>query len=86
MTEARRRDFISFPMLPRRFLRPRNPTFQVNGYNVGAGNPQTVNRLVELLGGDVIHVPKRPGEPDCTFADISKIRESSWMGAEGRLH
>ena len=44
-------------------------------FNVGAGNPQTINRLVELLGGDVIHVPKRPGEPDCTFADISKIRK-----------
>jgi len=26
------------------------------------------NRLVELLGGDVVHVPRRPGEPDCTFA------------------
>ena len=42
--------------------------------NVGSGNTYSVNRLVELLGGDVIHVPKRPGEPDCTWADISKIR------------
>jgi len=32
-----------------------------------------VNRLVELLGGPVVYIPKRPGEPDCTFADISKI-------------
>jgi UDP-glucose 4-epimerase len=43
-------------------------------YNVGAGNPHTVNRLVELLGGDVVHLPKRPGEPDCTWADITKIK------------
>jgi len=43
-------------------------------FNVGAGSPQSVNRLVELLGGPVVHVPKRPGEPDCTHADISKIR------------
>jgi len=28
--------------------------------------------LVELLGGDVLHIPKRPGEPDCTWADITK--------------
>ena len=42
-------------------------------FNLGAGNPQSVNRLVELLGGDVIHVPKRPGEPDCTHADIGKL-------------
>jgi UDP-glucose 4-epimerase len=48
-------------------------------YNVGAGNPQSVNRLVELLGGDVVYLPKRPGEPDCTWADISKIRaEIGW--------
>jgi UDP-glucose 4-epimerase len=42
-------------------------------FNVGAGNPQSINRLVELLGGDVVYIPKRPGEPDCTFANISKI-------------
>ena len=43
--------------------------------NVASGNPQSVNRLVELLGGPVVHVPKRPGEPDCTWADITKARE-----------
>ena len=43
-------------------------------FNVGTGAPQSVNRLVELLGGPVVHVPKRPGEPDSTHADISKIR------------
>ncbi|MEP4379684.1 MAG: GDP-mannose 4,6-dehydratase [Alphaproteobacteria bacterium] len=45
-------------------------------WNLGAGQPQSVNRLVELLGsGDVIYIPKRPGEPDVTWADISKISE-----------
>ena len=49
-------------------------------YNVGAGSPQSVNRLIELLGGGkVMHLPKRPGEPDCTWADISKVRsELGW--------
>jgi len=38
-----------------------------------------VNRVIELLDGPVVSLPKRPGEPDCTFADISKIRkELSW--------
>jgi UDP-glucose 4-epimerase len=40
--------------------------------NIASGQPQSVNRLVELLGGPVVHVPKRPGEPDCTWADISR--------------
>jgi len=44
-------------------------------YNLGAGNPQSVNRLIELVGGDVVYIPKRPGEPDCTWADISKIQK-----------
>lgn len=42
--------------------------------NVGSGHTYSVNRLVELLGGDVVYIPKRPGEPDCTFADITKIQ------------
>ena len=42
-------------------------------WNLGAGNPQSVNRLVELLEGDKVYLPKRPGEPDCTWADITRI-------------
>jgi UDP-glucose 4-epimerase len=44
-------------------------------YNIGSGKSVSVNRLVELLGGEKIHIPKRPGEPDCTFADISAISQ-----------
>jgi UDP-glucose 4-epimerase len=44
-------------------------------YNVGSGKPVSVNELVRLLGSPpTVHIPKRPGEPDCTFADIAKIR------------
>ena len=44
-------------------------------WNLGAGNPQSVNRLVELIGGEVTYIPKRPGEPDVTWADITRIKE-----------
>ncbi len=43
-------------------------------FNVGSGNTYSINRLCELLGGEVTHIPKRPGEPDCTFADTAKIK------------
>ncbi|HVJ52105.1 MAG TPA: NAD-dependent epimerase/dehydratase family protein [Aliidongia sp.] len=44
--------------------------------NVGSGAAVSINRLVELLGAkDVVHIPKRPGEPDITFADITRIRD-----------
>ena len=49
-------------------------------YNVGSGQTISVNRLVELLTGEVTYIPKRPGEPDCTFADITKIRRDlNWQ-------
>ena len=44
-------------------------------FNVGSGNTYSINRLVELLGEEVVHIPKRPGEPDCTFADVTKIKK-----------
>lgn len=43
-------------------------------FNVGYGRAVSVNQIAELLGGKKVFVPKRPGEPDCTFADISKIQ------------
>jgi UDP-glucose 4-epimerase len=43
-------------------------------FNVGSANTYSVNRLAELLGGDTVHIPTRPGEPDSTFADIRKIQ------------
>lgn len=42
--------------------------------NVGSGNHYSVNYLVSLLGGEKVHIPKRPGEPDCTFAETAKIK------------
>lgn len=50
-------------------------------YNVGSGQPVSVNELVRQLGSpSSVRIPKRPGEPDCTWADISKIcRELNWQ-------
>lgn len=49
-------------------------------FNVGSGGTYSVNQLVKLLGGEIIYIPKRPGEPDCTFADTTKInRTLGWQ-------
>lgn len=49
-------------------------------YNVGSSRPVSVNELVSLLDyKDTVNIPKRPGEPDCTFADTTKIeRDLGW--------
>jgi UDP-glucose 4-epimerase len=73
------RDFIYATDVAEAFLCAAQTEHSGRIYNVGAGNPQSVNRLVELLGGSVVHIPKRPGEPDCTWADISRIKgELGW--------
>ncbi len=74
------RDFVYAADLARAFLMAAETQKSGEVWNAGAGRPQPVNRLVELLGGAVVHVPKRPGEPDCTWADIGKIgRDLGWQ-------
>jgi UDP-glucose 4-epimerase len=73
---AQRRDFVFVTDVARAFLLAAEADQSGEIFNLGSGNPQTVNRLVELIGGDVVHVPKRPGEPDCTWADVRKIRQT----------
>lgn len=76
---TQRRDFLYVTDVADAFLAAAL-TDKVNDiWNLGAGNPQSVNRLVELLGGERQTIPKRPGEPDVTYADIGKIsRELGW--------
>src|SRR5439155_20913088 len=71
---TQRRDFLYVTDVARAFYLAAKSERTNEIYNLGAGNPQPVNRLVELLGGEVVRVPKRPGEPDCTWADISRIK------------
>ena len=49
-------------------------------FNVGSGQTYSINSLIKLLGKNkIVNIPKRPGEPDCTFADISKIlKKTKW--------
>jgi UDP-glucose 4-epimerase len=71
---TQRRDFVYVTDVAEALLAAARSEIAGERFNVGAGNPQSVNRLVELIGGEVVHVPKRPGEPDCTFANIAKVR------------
>ncbi|MFZ5790026.1 MAG: NAD-dependent epimerase/dehydratase family protein [Pseudomonadota bacterium] len=79
---TQRRDFVYVTDVARAFLAAAETNRVGEFWNLGGGNPQSVNRLVELLGGDKVFIPKRPGEPDVTWADIGKIqRELGWSPA-----
>ncbi len=77
------RDFIFVTDVAEAFLAAADTPVVGERFNVGAGDPQPINRLVAILGGDVTYVPKRPGEPDCTFANIDKI--TSMLGWKPRI-
>lgn len=68
------RDFTYVTDVANAFLTAAKSSACAEIFNVGSGETVSVNRLVELLGGEVTYIPKRPGEPDCTYADITKIR------------
>ena len=44
-------------------------------YNIGSGRETKVNYIDKLIGEKKIHIPKRPGEPDRSLSDISKIKK-----------
>ena len=69
------RDFTYVTDVARAFLNAAESRATGIALNVGSDNHYSINQLVELLGGKTTYVPKRPGEPDCTFADTTKIHE-----------
>ena len=74
------RDFTYVTDVAEAFLCAAQSSVSGEAMNVGSGNHYSVNRLVELLGGAVEFIPKRPGEPDCTYADVEKIKRLlGWM-------
>ena len=76
---TQKRDFVYASDVAEAFLLAAETPKTGEAWNVGAGNPQSINRLVELLGGPVVYIPRRPGEPDVTWADIGKItRDVGW--------
>jgi len=49
-------------------------------FNLGSGQETSVNHIARIIGGKRINVSKRPGEPDRSQADITKIkRVLGWM-------
>ena len=51
----------------------------MNFYNYFLQSYKTIsiNKIVSLLKGKKTFIPKRPGEPHATFADISKIKKDT---------
>ncbi|MDC1375724.1 GDP-mannose 4,6-dehydratase [bacterium] len=72
---SQKRDFVYVTDVAQGFYKAATTKLIGERFNLGGGNPQTINYLIELLKGEVVYLPKRPGEPDITFADIKKIQQ-----------
>lgn len=70
------RDFTYVTDVAGAFVKAAESDISGEIFNVGSDGTYSVNELVSLLGGEVTYIPKRPGEPDCTFADITKIQKT----------
>ncbi|MBI2058249.1 MAG: SDR family oxidoreductase [Nitrospirae bacterium] len=70
------RDFTYVTDVARAFLQAAESDLSGVPLNIGTGQCHSVNELVGLLGGGPkVRLPRRPGEPDCTHADIARVRE-----------
>jgi UDP-glucose 4-epimerase len=67
------RDFTYVTDVASAFLEAATSGLTGEVFNVGSSHHYSILRLVELLKGEIIFIPKRPKEPDCTFADVKKI-------------
>ena len=73
------RDFTYVTDVVEAFLKASKSNISNEVFNVGSGKHVSVKKIAKYLGGETIHIPKRPGEPDITFADTTKIkRKLNW--------
>jgi UDP-glucose 4-epimerase len=76
-----KRDFVYVTDVASAFLAAAYSDTNTQRYNIGNADPKSINSLVALLGkNEVVYLPKRPGEPDVTFANNDKAkRELGWQ-------
>ena len=74
------RDFIHVYDLVNAIILTAQKGKQGEIYNVGNGKEIPVNLIADIIGGNKVSIPQRPGEPDRSLADISKIKtQLNWQ-------
>lgn len=75
-----KRDFVYVSDVVKAFYLSLNNKVNNNIFNIGSGNPRSVNEMVNIIKGKKIYIPKRPGEPDKTHANILKAKKIlNWL-------
>ena len=69
------RDFIHVEDLTNAFIKVAKSNLKNKIYNLGSGKETSINKIASLFGGRKIFIAKRPGEPNRSCANISKIKK-----------
>ncbi len=69
-----KRDFIFIKDVCEAFAKSLFSNLQNETFNLGYGKPESVNKMIKIIGGKKVFIPKRPGEPSITHANIKKIK------------
>jgi UDP-glucose 4-epimerase len=67
---SQKRDFTYVSDVVEAFIKSIHYSGKEKFFNIGSGKPTTVNFITSLLGGKKVYIPKRPGEPSITHAEI----------------
>ena len=71
-----KRDFLYVTDVANAFYKAAISEYKNEIFNLGGGNPKTILYLADLISTEKVFIPERPGEPDCTWANISKITKN----------
>lgn len=73
------RDYVHVTDVASAFLKASLSSKNGRVWNLGSGIGVSIKKLVEIIDGEFINIPDRPGEPKETLADISRIKaELDW--------
>src|SRR5262249_17648757 len=71
---TQRRDFVYASDVAQAFWLAAGTEKSGGIWDLGNGDPQSISRLVGLIGGPGVYIPKSPGGPGVTRGDIAKMR------------
>ena len=69
------RDFTYVTDVCEGMIKASESSYRNEIFNIGSGKAQSINKLADLIGGERVYIPKRPGEPQITHANIEKAQK-----------
>jgi UDP-glucose 4-epimerase len=69
------RDFVYVKDVVEAFIKASKVKKNFEIVNIGSGKEVSVNYIANLISDKKIYIPKRPGEPDRSLADVKKAKK-----------